>query len=973
MAQSKSGSSRSTAAKKPTSTAKKPAGSSRSGSAAKKTTTAKSAPKTTAKTSSSSTARKTTAPAVAEEELRRPVRREVGAAVLLFFALVAFICYFNVDAWLLTAFRNLCLGLFGWGFYLMCPALLFAAGVLGFHHGRPVRARVICTMLLPMLFGSIVHLLLCTDGDYLAGGAKVVVNGLWKTGLLVYARCGGVISGLIAEWLEKAISAYGAAAVLLVAFFALLYAALSVTLRSLRARAAERPRYMPENYDDYDDEDDDFALPNFFDLDGEGSERTRSRFGGTGLFMDDDGPGPETLRPEKSRPEDEQPQGTPPSFGSMKKQTREPKKKAGRKSPKATMTAIEPEKAAPAHSRSFEKDGQMADEPVSFAPVASAVTADVEPVSVEEAAAIAGVQIESTQVAGPAAEKPKTEKLKIDREAEAARVAEEIEQSEQEEKPEYAAPPIELLDTAKGGKKSDSKDEIEKNRERLESTLHSFGVAAHITDVTHGPTVTRYDLELSQGVKLNKVTNLAGDIALSLGVTSVRIAPIPDKISTVGVEVPNRHVATVWLRDIIDSENFEKAPSKLSFAIGKDIGGNAIVGNIAKLPHLLIAGTTGSGKSVCINSLILSLLYKSTPDEVRMIMIDPKMVELGIYNGMPHLYVPVVTDPKKAAGALQWSVVEMLKRYRLFSEIGVRDLAGYNAYQRRHDLPTLPQVVIIIDELADLMLVASKEVEESICRVAQMGRASGMHLVIATQRPSADVITGLMKANIPSRIAFAVSSALESRIIIDQAGADKLIGQGDMLYCPLGIGKPIRVQGAFVSDEERERVVEFVKKDAEATYSDEILAEIEKAAVTKGDKGTKSEPDDAADSGSDYDELLPDAVDVVLELKQASVSSLQRKLKLGYSRAARIVDQMEELGVVGPYEGSKPRKVLITRQQWQQMQYSTGVAPADSIAAEFADLAADAEFAPLPEGGESAPEDAPDGFDEETFESEADE
>ena len=436
---------------------------------------------------------------------------------------------------------------------------------------------------------------------------------------------------------------------------------------------------------------------------------------------------------------------------------------------------------------------------------------------------------------------------------------------------------------------------------------------------------------------------------------SVRIAPIPDKISTVGVEVPNRNVATVWLRELIASPAFEKAPSKLSFAIGKDIGGNAIVGNIAKLPHLLIAGTTGSGKSVCINSLILSLLYKSTPDEVRMIMIDPKMVELGIYNGMPHLYVPVVTDPKKAAGALQWSVVEMLKRYRLFSEVGVRDLAGYNAYQRRHDQPTLPQVVIIIDELADLMLVASKEVEESICRVAQMGRASGMHLVIATQRPSADVITGLMKANIPSRIAFAVSSALESRIIIDQAGADKLMGNGDMLFVPSGINKPMRVQGAFVSDEERERVVEFVKKDAEATYSDEILAEIEKAAAAKSDKGSRGgddEPESAA--GNDYDELLPDAVDVVLELKQASVSSLQRKLKLGYSRAARIVDQMEQLGVVGPYEGSKPRKVLITRQQWQQMQYSTGVAPADSIAAEFADVADDAEFAELPDTAEEA-------------------
>ncbi|MEG1404504.1 MAG: DNA translocase FtsK, partial [Oscillospiraceae bacterium] len=332
--------------------------------------------------------------------------------------------------------------------------------------------------------------------------------------------------------------------------------------------------------------------------------------------------------------------------------------------------------------------------------------------------------------------------------------------------------------------------------------------------------------------------------------------------------------------------------------------------------------------SVCMNSLILSILYKATPEEVRLIMIDPKMVELGIYNGIPHLFVPVVTDPKKAAGALQWAVVEMLKRYRLFSEAGVRDLAGYNLYQKNLGAPTLPRVVIVIDELADLMLVASKEVEESICRVAQMGRASGMHLVIATQRPSADVITGLMKANIPSRIAFAVSSGMESRIILDTSGAEKLIGAGDMLYAPLGVGKPLRVQGAFVSDEEREKVIDFVKAGAEVEYSEDILAQIEKAAEEKDSVGNGKS--DASDNSSDYDDLLPQAVDVIFETKQASVSMLQRRLKLGYARAARIVDQMEEIGIVGPFEGSKPRQVLITRQQWQEMQYSTGTAPVDT-------------------------------------------
>ena len=427
--------------------------------------------------------------------------------------------------------------------------------------------------------------------------------------------------------------------------------------------------------------------------------------------------------------------------------------------------------------------------------------------------------------------------------------------------------------------------------------------------------------------------NLAGDLALSLGVSGVRIAPIPDKISTVGIEVPNKIVSTVYLRDIIDSDAFSAASSKLTFALGKDIGGSAIVGNIAKLPHLLIAGTTGSGKSVCMNCLILSLLYKASPEEVRLIMIDPKMVELGIYNGIPHLYIPVVTDPKKAAGALQWSVIEMLKRYRLFSECGVRDLAGYNALQKKNNEDILPQVVIVIDELADLMMTAAKEVEESICRVAQMGRAAGVHLVIATQRPSADVITGLMKANIPSRIAFAVSSAMESRIILDQMGAEKLVGSGDMLYAPLGVGKPTRIQGAFVTDEEREEVVNFVKQYGEANYDEEVQAAIEKAAEDKsgGASTAHAESVDEPAAGSDYDELLPQAVDVILETKQASVSMLQRRLKLGYSRAARIVDQMEEIGVVGPFEGSKPRQILVTREQWLEMQTVQGTAPTEKL------------------------------------------
>ena len=400
----------------------------------------------------------------------------------------------------------------------------------------------------------------------------------------------------------------------------------------------------------------------------------------------------------------------------------------------------------------------------------------------------------------------------------------------------------------------------------------------------------------------------------------MRIAPIPGKISAVGIEVPNKAVTAVRIRDVIESRAFTANPSPVAFAVGKDIGGSAIVGNIARLPHVLIAGTTGSGKSVCTNSLIVSLLYKSTPDEVRFIMVDPKMVELAPYNGIPHLLIPVVTDPKKAAGALQWAVYEMMKRYKMFSERGVKDLAGFNALcETDPELKKLPTVVVVIDELADLMLVAAKEVEESICRVAQMGRAAGMHLVIATQRPSADVITGLMKANIPSRIAFAVASSLESRIILDTAGAEKLVGKGDMLYFPLGNQKPTRVQGCFITPEEIERVVNFVKESGSADYSDEVMEKIEEVMKQgeKGGKGGGSAPQ--ADEGDGCDELLGAAVEVILETGQASVSMLQRRLKLGYSRAARLVDQMEERGFVGPFEGSKPRQLLITREQWQEL------------------------------------------------------
>ena len=535
----------------------------------------------------------------------------------------------------------------------------------------------------------------------------------------------------------------------------------------------------------------------------------------------------------------------------------------------------------------------------------------------EPVAAAPRIPAEKT-VASKSAEEKKDKVSSKDTAESAKQVAAEIAKGQSIRKPEYCFPPIDLLKRPTRGA-ADGTDEMRDNSRRLNETLASFNIDAHIINVTRGPSVTRYEVELDKGVRLNKLTGCADDIALSLGASGVRIAAVPGKISVVGIEVPNRTVTTVSLREVLDSAEFAKAKSKSSIGLGKSIDGNCVVGNIAKMPHLLIAGTTGSGKSVCMNSIIISLLYKAGPEDVKLIMVDPKMVELGIYNGIPQLLIPVVTDPKKAAGSLQWAVTEMLRRYKMMSDMGVRDLESYNSIVMSEEGgQKLPQVVIIIDELADLMMVAAKEVEDSICRIAQMGRAAGMHLIIATQRPSANVITGLMKANIPSRIAFSVASAMESRIILDTMGAEKLVGKGDMLYAPIGSGKPLRVQGCFVTDGEVEAVAEYVKDHYVADYNQQVLEEIEKKAQQTGSKKPASVSDpDPSDEELEGDEMLPAAVDVILETGQASVSMLQRRLKLGYARAARIVDEMEEKGIVGPFQGSKPRSILITKEQWE--------------------------------------------------------
>ena len=786
------------------------------------------------------------------------------AIVCIVLSLLAFLGLFHAEGVIIDGFAGFLSGIMGWGYWAFPFAMLLLAWVFVRNPERHFGLRVTASLLIAPLFGTIVHLMVCRV-PFTAQTFGAIVGQLYDGGKALTS--GGVISGGVGYLLKAGISVYAALPLTMAAFVACVLGSMDLTVGKIITwwRAHREAQYIPDD-------------------------------GDQPLFDDEDEP------------------AVPPQP--------EPQRRARRAAPDkpvAKKKLID----IPVEDTPSEPD----DEPIDPIPVKKAArgakkpapaeaTQNVQPLSVEEAADICGVDVTAAQeIHDPP--KPSKKAASAAVAAETAAITSAIE-SENTDHSAYQLPPVSFL---RAGKKdqTDATEEIRFNRDRLDTALSSFGVNATIRDVTRGPTVTRYDLELEAGVKLNKITNLSGDLALALGVENVRIAPIPDKISTVGIEVPNKIVSAVCLRDIIDSPAFRSAKSKLSFAVGKDIGGNCIIGNISKLPHMLIAGTTGSGKSVCTNSLIISMLYKSTPEEVRFIMVDPKMVELAPYNGIPHLLIPVVTDPKKAAGALQWAVYEMMKRYKLFSENGVKDLAGFNALaEHSEELKKMPTVVVVIDELADLMLVAAKEVEESICRVAQMGRAAGMHLVIATQRPSSDVITGLMKANIPSRIAFAVASSLESRIILDTTGAEKLVGKGDMLYFPLGSGKPQRVQGCFISPEEIERVVAFVKETGEADYSSEVMEKIEEAARRDEKGGGKQAASD--DSTSNCDELFNDAVEVVLETGQASVSMLQRRLKLGYSRAARLVDQMEEHGIVGPFEGSKPRQLLIDRAKWQERQ-----------------------------------------------------
>ena len=823
--------------------------------------------------------------------------RGIGAAVCIFLAVMLGLGMFGTHAVVVDFLCSGVKGLVGYGFWIVVPTLAVAAVLLLWRRQKSVCLRLWCLGFLPVFLGAFVHLLL---SPYPYKMAFSTFSALWRDGQNLFS--GGILGGFLSVSFATWFSAIGAGILFVLVMLVLFAGVFHVTpggvmayLRESRARKAE--------YDDYDDDYDDCLdepygeelppparqpEPFWAPILGRKAPRKRAA----------DVPLDEPQR-EKEPAKEPEPGHTP------KEKTKEEKAagvlKGAKESFFSRKTHVKRPDEVLEELTGEEEDVITFDDPLP----------------------------DETPWEETAAKEPTRAQKREAIQQETDKVTRTIEKTMEEEPKAYMYPPMDILTPPSGDAQRAAHEELEGTLNRLASVLTSFGIDGHVTGAVQGPSVTRYEVALEQGVRLNKLTNLSDDVALALGVSNVRIAPVPGKISVVGIEVPNKVVTPVPIREVLDSDNFRRHKSSAAFSVGKDIGGNYIVGDCAKLPHMLIAGTTGSGKSVCINSLIVSMLYKSTPEELRLIMVDPKMVELGGYNGIPHLLIPVVTDPKKAAGALQWAVTEMMKRYRLFAEAGVRELTSYNQWAKNQEnVESMPKVVIVIDELADLMLVAAKEVEESICRVAQMGRASGMHLVIATQRPSADVITGLMKANIPSRVAFAVASSLESRIILDTTGAEKLVGKGDMLWFPLGSAKPLRVQGCFISDEEVAAVVDCVKQNSTADYDDSVMEQIEQHVSESEKKGKGSGSSGGYPGGEGHgeeqDELFPAAVDVILELGQASVSMLQRRLKLGYARAARLVDQMEQQGIVGPFEGSKPRQLLITKEQWQQMQNGGG-------------------------------------------------
>ena len=816
--------------------------------------------------------KKKTEPIDIEYSLPRPAWGVIYGVLGVFSLLVVF----GLDGALLKLIRSLIGGLMGYGLYLVPIVLLTLCAMLIKNKKGPIRLRASAVALFPVFLSSIVHCLL--NSSMLSSNA--VFSTLATTGADI--KSGGLIAGGLAYLLSWAFSSVGGFLLCLILLIADLMIIFRITPQSIY------DALRPIEYE-YDDEEERMkyethtVLPNVHELAAnQKAKREAKKTAKRAAFdiaLDDEEEPILTLSESKNEPE--------PIIDFSSNEFIHETNVSNDNSSDDPFDDI----LSLLHNKPDEKTEVISNEPM------------------------------------PIDEKNMSKaQLKRHEQMEQAKMAAQIDANQSSPMPVYSYPQLDLLNPPKKSTDNNYQAELTEYSHRLVDTLQSFNIEAQIVGIVRGPTVTRFEVTIPPGTKFSRITGLSDDIALALGAMSVRIAPIPEKVA-IGIEVPNKTNTVVPIYDVLDSDAFKNSKSKVSFCVGKDITGAPVVGNIGKMPHLLIAGTTGSGKSVCVNSMLISLLYKSTPEEVRLIMIDPKMVELGNYNGIPHLLIPVVTDPKKAAGALNWAVGEMERRYKVFADNQVRKLEDFNELMQKKrkqaqqdgtpsdGFQPLPEIVIVIDELADLMMVAAKEVETSICRIAQKARAAGMYLIVATQRPSADVITGIMKANIPSRIAFAVASQIESRIILDTTGAEKLIGKGDMLYAPLGEGKPQRIQGCFISNDEIENVIEFIKSTGCAEYNEEILEHIEKSAEA-------SENGSSGGGGSlsgDEDEMLMEAIEIVVDCGQASVSMLQRRLKLGYARAARIVDQMEERGIVGPFEGSKPRQILISKDDWKEM------------------------------------------------------
>lgn len=804
----------------------------------------------------------------------KPLRREIGSLIAFLTAVFLFLVLGGVDAVVINFLRS-CVGLLiGRGLVLLPFALLGAAVILLFHRGRPVASRVTALLLSPVLFGSLMHLFSFQDElpEGWAFWGELAAQGRALNG-------GGVLSGGLAVLLKAGLSRVGAAIVLMVVLIALLLIAFQYSIVRLvddiRERLRSRAPYEPEPE-----------------------------------------PAP---RPQRVR----DPKLEPPS-----KPVRKPKKSdidvplyltddQMKDEPAAAQAGILRERAVKTPAEALLEPPKPVELPQVFAfgkptfispdtgeiidgpdkpsspPAAPLVQDDTPPWE-------ADAPLPANVVPLPVAPAPSPTPLAGNSGS-------------------YRTPPMDLLSPPKPIRETEINEDLRMGAARLVEVLESFGLGVQIINITRGPSVTRYELEMESGLKLAKLTGLSTDIALAMGSESVNISPIPNKMSVVGVEVPNRVTSMVTLREVMESQEFQASRSPTTFAVGRDIGGRNIVGDIAKMPHLLVAGSTGAGKSVCVNALIVSLLYKASPEDLKLILIDPKKVEFPPYNGVPHLFVPVITDAAKAAGTLEWAVMEMEKRYATLADCGKRDIDGYNAvFENANDPdhPKMSRIVIIVDEMADLIMESKKErnMENFIVRIAQKARACGIHLVLATQRPDAKVITGLIKANVPSRIALKVAGAVNSRIVLDRPGAEKLIGHGDMLFAPAGVNNPARVQGCYVDERDIHKIVAFIKENSTPSYSEEIMNEIDRHQAK-----AEGVPMDANDASDDHDPMLPAAIEVILDSGQGSVSFLQRRLKLGYARAARLMDMMEERGIVGPFEGSKPRKILVTREQWENM------------------------------------------------------